>query len=127
MKSIKIGSRTSSPAPENPLKQLSPSLEELGSPEIKSTAAKLETEVEKFVEKVTETIVNIETSIVDGVNQALSPRVVSPVQDDQILDDADNLTVQHQPIKTGMKNIGGEFKESDEDKQNKNSYQKNHR
>lgn len=123
MKSIKIGSRTSSPAPENPLKQLSPSLEELGSPEIKSTAAKLETEVEKFVEKVTETIVNIETFIVDGVNQALSPRVVSPVQDDQILDDADNLTVQHQPIKTGMKNIGGEFKESDEDKQNKNSYQ----
>ncbi|GMF07631.1 unnamed protein product [[Candida] boidinii] len=117
MKSIKIGSRTSSPAPENSLKQLSPSLEELGSPEIKSTAAKLETEVEKFVEKVTE------TSIVDGVNQALSPRVVSPVQDDQILDDADNLTVQHQPNKTGVKNIGGEFKESDEDKQNKNSYQ----
>lgn len=123
MKSIKIGSRTSSPAPENSLKQLSPSLEELGTPEIKSTAAKLETEVEKFVEKVTETIVNIETSIVDGANQALSPRVVSPVQDDQILNDADNLTVKHQPIKTGIKNIDCEFKESDEDKQNKNSYQ----
>ncbi|GME76126.1 unnamed protein product [[Candida] boidinii] len=70
MKSIKIGSRNSSPALETPSKQLSPSLETLSTDENKSTVTKLETDVEKLVEKVTETIVNIETSIVDGLNSS---------------------------------------------------------
>lgn len=123
MKSIKIGSRNSSPALETPSKHLSPSLEALTTPENKSTVTKLETDVEKLVEKVTETIVNIETSIVDGVNQTISPRVVPAGQDGQILDDADSLIVQHQPIKTVIKSTDGKFKELDEDEQNENTYQ----
>lgn len=117
MKSIKIGSRNSSPALETPSK------EALNTPENKSTVTKLETDVEKLVEKVTETIVNIETSIVDGVNQTISPRVVPAGQDGQILDDADSLIVQHQPIKTVIKSTDGKFKELDEDEQNENTYQ----